>query len=302
MRIKHLFIIIVLIALYTDTIIAQGCSDAGFCTINSLKPDEASNADAYNQIKAGFSYGGGDQSTSVIGNYIEYNRKFSERFSVDTKLTAICQSGNGVSSLGLSDIFLNANYSFSETEKIILGTKIPLHKSNKMKDGFSLPMDYQNSLGTLDLILGFSFAVQKFQFVSAWQQPLTQNENEFISESYPVNSELRKFHTTNNFKRSGDILVRFAYPFGLSNTIVFTPSLLPIYHLSNDKYSDISGFEKEIEGSRGLTLNANAYFDYQLNQSNSLQLNFGAPLIVRDARPDGLTRSFIVTLEYQTRF
>jgi len=78
--------------------------------------------------------------------------------------------------------------------------------------------------------------------------------------------------------------------------------LLPIYHLSNDKFTDIDGIEQEIEGSEGLTLNWNIYLDYPLNDTQNLQLILGAPFIVRDARPDGLTRSFIASLDYRINF
>lgn len=78
--------------------------------------------------------------------------------------------------------------------------------------------------------------------------------------------------------------------------------MLPIYHLTNDKFTDELNIKREIEGSQGLTLNGNVYFDYEFNAKSSLQLNVGMPFVVRDARPDGLTRSFIANLEYRIKF
>ena len=72
--------------------------------------------------------------------------------------------------------------------------------------------------------------------------------------------------------------------------------------MTNDKYTDELNVEKEILGSQGLTLNGNIYFDYEVDSKNALQLNLGAPFIVRDSRPDGLTRSFIANLEYRIKF
>ena len=136
----------------------------------------------------------------------------------------------------------------------------------------------------------------------ALQQPLTQNDNAFIADDYPPESEFRNYQSTNKYKRSGDILLRISYPLTIGKKLIFTPSLLPIYHLHNDKFTDTDGIEKEIDGSQGLTLNANIYFDFQLNEKSSLQLNAGAPMVIRDARPDGLTRHFIVSFEYRIRF
>ena len=163
-------------------------------------------------------------------------------------------------------------------------------------------MDYQPSLGTFDLIFGMGYKIAGFQFVAAIQQPLTQNDNQFFSSNYPLGSKLRKFQSTNQFKRSGDVLLRVSYPFTFKEKYKLTPSLLPIYHLSEDKYTDELNIEREISGSQGLTLNANLYFDYEISSTSVLQLNVGFPFIVRESRPDGLTRSSIATLEYKISF
>lgn len=75
-----------------------------------------------------------------------------------------------------------------------------------------------------------------------------------------------------------------------------------MYHLGNDTYVDELGSTRQIDGSNGLTLNVNAYADFVIGNNGMLQLNFGMPLVVREARPDGLTRSLIVNLEYALRF
>jgi hypothetical protein len=163
-------------------------------------------------------------------------------------------------------------------------------------------MDYQASLGTFDLIFGIGYEFKKLQFVAAIQQPLTQNDNRFIATNYPTDSKLRTFQSTNKFQRSGDILLRVSYPFSLNSKLQFTPSILPIYHLTNDKYTYEFNIKKEINGSQGLTLNGNNYLDYEINSKNIIQINMGMPFIVRDSRPDGLTRSLIANLEYRIKF
>jgi hypothetical protein len=72
--------------------------------------------------------------------------------------------------------------------------------------------------------------------------------------------------------------------------------------LTNDKYTDELEVEREIIGSQGLTLNGNVYLDYEINRKHLVQFNVGMPFIVRDSRPDGLTRSFIANLEYRIKF
>ena len=112
----------------------QGCSDAGFCTINSFKPDAGDSISRLkNQFKAGISYGSADKSVSIVGSYLEYNKSINDQFGIDAKLTALSQSGNGISEFGFSDIFLNANFKISDKTKLTIGTKIPLTNGNRIK-------------------------------------------------------------------------------------------------------------------------------------------------------------------------
>ena len=300
---KLIFLTFSLLILLTNFSFGQGCSDAGFCTINSFKPNSSDSIKALNsQFKIGAFFGKADNSISVYGNYLEYNRQLNEKFGLDLKLTTLAQNGNNISVFGLSDVFVNANYKASEKLKITLGAKIPLSNANKSLENLPLPMDYQASLGTFDLIFGIGYEIKKIQLVAAIQQPLTQNDNQFIANNYPANSKLRAFQTTNKYKRSGDVLLRVSYPVSLNPKLKLTPSILPIYHLANDKYTDEFNVEKEIIGSQGLTLNGTVYLDYEINHRNILQLNIGMPFVVRDVRPDGLTRSFIANLEYRIKF
>jgi hypothetical protein len=299
----RLMLIIGLFLLTTHGNYAQGCSDAGVCTIDSFKPhDHDENDEGQNTFKAGLNYGAADYDITVFGTYLDFRRRVSDRLSLDAKLTTLSQSGNDISNFGLSDIYVNGNYKAGKNVAFTLGFKIPLSDANTKENGLALPMDYQSSLGTFDLVVGIGYAIQKLQLLAAIQQPLTQNSNGFLSDLYPSASPLSEFQSTNQFKRSGDVLLRASYPLNIGKKFVFTPSLLPIYHLGNDKFTDIDGIEKEIDGSQGLTLNWNTYFDFHINEKHALQLSLGAPFIVRDTRPDGLTRSFVANLEYRIHF
>jgi len=302
-KLKFILLTITILCFLTNYTYGQGCSDAGFCTINSFKPNSTDSTEVINnQFKIGFFFGKADNSISVYGNYLEYNRQLGEKFGLDIKLAALAQNGNGISTYGLSDVFLNTNYKASEKIKITLGAKIPLSFANKSFKNLPLPMDYQASLGTFDLIFGVGYEIKKLQLVAAIQQPLTQNDNQFIASNYPINSKLSAFQSTNKFQRSGDVLLRVSYPISISSKLKLTPSILPIYHLSNDKYTDEFNVKKEIIGSQGVTLNGNVYLDYEINNKNIIQFNIGMPFIVRDSRPDGLTRSLIANLEYRIKF
>ena len=297
------FAFLVIFPFFSLNSFGQGCSDAGFCTIDGFKPFTGNNVDmTSHQIKIGFFYGNADHTISVYGNYLEYNRQVNNKLGIDLKLSSLIQKGNNISSSGISDVFINGNYKVSENLKITLGSKIPLSNADKTNKTLPLPMDYQSSLGTLDLIFGIGYAIKSLHLVAAMQQPLTQNSNQFIASNYPLNSELRTFQSTHTFKRSGDVLLRASYPISVTPKFKLTPSILPIYHLKDDQFVDELNVEKEIQGSQGLTLNGNIYLDYEINSRNILQINFGTPFIFRDSRPDGLTRKFIGNLEYRIKF
>jgi hypothetical protein len=213
----------------------------------------------------------------------------------------LSQSGNGIQTAGLSDVFVNVNYAVSDKMELTAGAKVPLTDGNKKEDGLPLPMDYQSSLGTFDVITGLSYKFKNLKFNIGWQQPISQNSNTFIAEDYAMHSPLHGFQSTNNYKRKGDVLIRVAYTVPLSKKLTLVPGLLPIYHLANDEFTNING-KQLIHGSKGLTLNVNAFLLYKINEKNALELNAGSPVVARDVRPDGLTRRFVANLQYQFSF
>ena len=283
----------------------QGCSDAGFCTLNGFKPNnilDTATGFLKNQFKIGVSAGQADKSIIVWGNYIEYLRQVNNKIELAAKITSLAQNGNGISTFGLSDIYFNASYKVVKKAKLTIGAKFPFNHGDKTKNNLPLPMNYQTSLGTFDLIIGAGYEINRLQLIAGLQQPLSQNNNHFLADNEPPGSMLKQFQSTNKFVRSGDVLLRISYPLNSKSKLKLTPGLLPIYHLSNDKFTNAQGEQKIIQGSQGLTLNANVYLDYKLNTKNILQLNFGAPLKVRKSKPEGLNRRFVVNLEYKIIF
>jgi hypothetical protein len=298
-----LFLICITISTPLSLLNAQGCSDAGLCTIDAFKPDAGSTAQlTKNKLGLGFSVGAADYNISAYSGYLGYKRFLGQRISIDAKLTFLAQNGNDISVGGPGDIFTNINYQLSQAFSLTAGVKIPLSKADRELDGLPLPMDYQSSLGTFDLLAGIRYNSQKWQMALAVQIPLAQNENHFFPGLYDPLSPLFGIQATNEFERQADILFHISRAFDLSDKLTLTPGLLPIYHLSEDHFTDIDGVKQSIDGSEGMTLNATIYFDYKIGDSGSLEFNLGFPLVVRDVRPDGLTRSFVFGVGYNYTF
>ena len=73
-------------------------------------------------------------------------------------------------------------------------------------------------------------------------------------------------------------------------------------HLDQDTRLDSTGTRMAVEGSDGLTLNLTIDARYRLNDAWTLELAYGSPMVVRDERPDGLTRSLVLNLALAYRF
>lgn len=289
---------------------AQGCSDAGVCSIHSIK----NNAEAHepgkgskNDLSLGFGYGKGERSTNNFTWYTEYTRSLSKRSSVTGKLSYAAIKGELARTSGFGDLFLSFNHAFDIKHKwqksFVVGLKLPLDAADIVKNGIHLPMPYQTSLGTVDLVLALNYNRKNFGATLALQQPVkSRNGNQFLASSYPDEPLAPLYWPSNQFERKGDLVGRVSYSFRTGDRFSIRPSLLGIYHLANDSYEDAAKIRRPIYNSTGLTLNGNVFLDFRLKDGSGFELSLGTPFIVREQRPDGLTRKFVAALEYQFSF
>jgi hypothetical protein len=279
----------------------QGCSDAGLCTLESFKHMEDSAKTANHTLQLGGGYGRADYQIAAYNAFVSYQLRLTEKWLFETRITFLTQDGNDISTSGVSDIFINANRNLGDV-RFGLGFKIPTNTANKSLDGLPLPMDYQSSLGTLDLLINMSYSLKRWSFFVGSQIPLTQNENAFYSELYPEDSPLFNVQSTNGFTRKSDLLARISYTLSIGEKWLVVPSLLPIYHVSNDSFVNLDGNEQYIYGSKGLTLNGTLSLQFVPSEKQKWELVLASPFIVRDSRPDGLTRSVLFGVSYSFSF
>ena len=218
---------------------AQGCSDAGVCTLRSIK----NNAEGYesrdgkkNDISVGFAYGIGERSTNNYTGYFEYTRSINNRTSVTGKLGYSFINGELANTNGPTDLFLSVNHAFDLNanwqKSFVVGLKLPFDGADLVENGIHLPMPYQTSLGTTDLVLAINYNRKNFGATLAVQQPLKPtNENKFLPGDYPNEPLALNYWPTNEFSRKGDIVGRVSYSFKTGERFSIRPSLLGIYHL-----------------------------------------------------------------------
>jgi hypothetical protein len=277
---------------------SQGCSDAGVCTLASpLKDSTVTNK---NTIEVGYIFAKGYEDVVYNNGFINYGYSFPRKWAINAKVTYNQANGTFGTRGCLGDAFITANYTNKLKISTLLGVKIPLNSANLKINGVPLPMDYQSSLGTFDAVAGIEYQYKKWNVDAGIQLPVFQSNRNSYFDEYSA-SDI--FPTTNLFRRKPDALLRGSYTINTNNLRwTFRPSMLAIYHFGNDTYVNIFGKRQEIKDSKGLTLNASMVTHYKINSKHMVLINLSAPLVVRDIRPDGLTRSFIASLSHQCKF
>ncbi len=295
-------VLIICFVLYSNFIFSQGCSDAGICSIGHAF--DAEQKEFKNSFEVATIFGKGAEDVTYFSPYVSYTRRFNDKFSLSSKVTFSSAQGSFGTRAFLGDAFLIGNYSFKEKNNkqwsALLGWKIPFTSSNLKINGYSLPLDYQSSLGTFDLFLGSNLKIKKWDFNAAVQIPVFNNNKNSFFQEYSGTTE---FPSTNLFQRQPDALFRTTYTFKTSNEKwTFKPNVLFIYHLGEDSFESILGKRESIQGSDGLTVNGNLITNYQINSQNILEFSIASPFVIRTIRPDGLTRSLVVGLQYKFLF
>ena len=293
--------LIIAIGIFSNSF-AQGCSDAGICSIGN--GFQTTDKELKNGIEIGSIFGAGEADVTYISPYITYTRTINERFSLSSKITYSVASGSFGKRGAFGDAYLIGNYNWKpKTNKqwsSLVGFKIPFTSSNLKINEFSLPLDYQSSLGTFDLIAGLNLNYKKWDFNIAVQIPVfNNNKNSYFREF----SNTDDFPSTNLFERKSDALFRTTYTFQTATKkFTFKPNVLFIYHLGEDSFENAFGDRETIKNSDGLTINGNIIGSYAINTKNTIELSLAAPFVVREVRPDGLTRKFTAGIIYKVSF
>ncbi|MBK5284548.1 MAG: hypothetical protein JJE25_04040 [Bacteroidia bacterium] len=290
---------------------SQGCSDAGFCTMGALKPQSEGDTAFRHNAKLSFSFGKGEQGTSIIQIIPEIEMSFFENNFVQFKVPFISVTGNLGSNSNAGDISLSITQAVkkNETTKLsfTLGTKIATGNSSDHigQQKLPLPMPYQTSLGTNDIILGASLQHKEWNFAIGFQGILSNNnKNNFLSDAWTsdaVSTYAIKYFESRLLERGNDALLRIERSFTIKR-VNLSAGLLGIYHLQEASIVDDLGSRIAVKNSEGLTLNVNGNANYNFSRRTGINFTCGFPIIVRKVRPDGLTRKIVLTAGFNFLF
>lgn len=290
---------------------SQGCSDAGFCTMGAMKPDQPYNKNIpvkLRSMEVSFYRGSTTLTPIIYVATLDASFSIGKKNSFQVKLPYQAVTGTLANTSGIGDISLCFTRNIYSSEKfdvgVSLGSKIPTNQSDKTEDGRPLPMYYQTSLGTYDAIAGISLVNKKWLFATGIQVPLNQNNNQFLWGSWAGSGEdpdyIEKYARANQLKRGIDVMLRVERNFRFSR-LNFSVGLLPIYRITNDEI-ELAGERVKPEGAKGLALSAIGTVGYSFSVKSGVKLLMGHKIVQRDENPDGLTRHLVSSITYFYRF
>jgi hypothetical protein len=300
----------------------QGCSDAGFCTMGAMKPDQPYNkkiALKLRSMELSFYRGETTLTPIVCVATADFNFSLNRKNTFQLKLPYQWVSGRLANTQSLSDISLCFTRNIYSSDKfdvnLSLGGKIPTNNSDfKNEEGKALPMYYQTSLGTYDLISGISLISRKWLFATGIQVPMNQNKNDFDWHRWnaeaPVpdaeeQAYVKDYANATSLQRGVDVMLRVERNFRFSR-FNFSVGVLPIYRITADKITNFKGLRTstDLNGNEavGLAMSWIATAGYNFNVRSGVRLLVGHKITQREFSPDGLTRESVASFTYIYRF
>ena len=306
------FIAILVLAQFS---FGQGCSDAGFCTMGAMKPDQPYNKKVQLKLRTmelSF-YRGTTTLTPVV--YVataDFNFSLNAKNTVQLKVPYQYVTGRLADTQSLGDLSLCFTRNIFSSDRfdvnLSVGGKIPTNNSDLSTNGRPLPMYYQTSLGTYDFIAGLSVINRKWLFATGIQIPLNKNNNQFVWSAWDGTSEepyVDLYDQAKNLSRGIDVMLRVERNFRFSR-FNFSLGLLPIYRITRDEVTNsrLIRTSEDPQGNvaSGLALSGIATLGYNFDTKSGVRLLVGHKIEQREFSPDGLTRVLVSSVTYIYRF
>jgi hypothetical protein len=307
---------LLLLALLSAQAFSQGCSDAGFCTMGAMKPDQAYNKKIQFRLRSmevSFYRGTTTLTPIVYVATADMNFSLGKKYTFQLKVPFQFVEGRLAKTSSLSDLSLCVTRNIYSSDRFDLnlsvGGKIPTNNSDLSSDGNALPMYYQTSLGSYDFIAGISLINRNWLIATGIQIPLNQNKNKFDWTWNDQDPEelayVRRYAKSASLARGTDVMLRVERNFRLSR-FNFSVGALPIYRITSDVVTDVDGtrISKDRKGNeaKGLALSMIGTVGYSFNVRSGIKLLVGHKIVQREFSPDGLTRELVSSITYIYRF
>jgi len=246
----------------------------------------------------------------LVSFLTDFNFSIGPKTTFQVKLPYNTVHGRLANTSGIGDLCLTISRSLVKSEKsqlnLTIGGKVPSNTANKLsEDNRPLPMYYQTSLGTYDVVAGISFITKNWLIAAGYQQPFNANENTFkwgAWEGSPLETKAREYPVSNHLRRGKDIMFRIERNWRSSRFNTYL-GILPIYRITKDKIiSPQTGQEVEVRGSDGLAMSVLYGFGYKFSTKCAFKFLLAKRVTKRITNPDGLSRELVNTLTFEYKF
>jgi hypothetical protein len=295
-------IFLVLFAFSASYGFSQGCNDAGICTFGDFGAIQTEQQQQKLNAEITYIFGLGEQENLI--NTLQLDQRFSilkDKGQIFLRLPFTYVYGNLGQTAGLGDVSAGIEYLIFQKGQssisAVAGGKIPTYDANKSLEGKGLPMAYQTSLGTYDLLFGAGINLQEWRIGLAYQHPFGSNRNTFQHEDWPDDDDALEYFESNQLKRGDDMMLRLdrSFPAGKKNKL--DAGLLVVYRLQKDQIS-MNNETISLDQSDGITLNASLGYTIAFQDQSVVRFLIAAPVITRKYRADGLTRTVVFSVAY----
>lgn len=323
-KVIRAFFVMVCLGVLSNCVYSQGCSDAGFCTMGAMRPNQMYKSQSHTRMKL--------QSVSVdfyrgtlpclltpiiYAATIDMIFGWGKKNSFQIKLPYRYAEG-GLGKLGgMGDIALSFTHTLKSTSEWNLngtfGGKIPLGDGNRTVNnehtgGVDAPihMYYQPSLGTYDIVGGVAWASKKWLFTTGIQIPWNATKNKFVwndFRNHPDPEYVQKHDVGHGLRRGMDVVLRMERNWRFTN-YNFSFSLLSIWRITKDTALIDENFTKRAgkEGTTGAVFSALINLGYQFDVKSGVKYIHSSALTHRHVSLDGLARKAINVISYTYTF
>jgi hypothetical protein len=304
---------------FSGQIWGQGCSDAGFCTMGAMRPDQHRGKHLnlkLNALEFTQHFGATKFGDYLLSYIVDADFMLNPKTTLHFKLPYTFVFNKMPAVNGLGDISLSLTRLLLQKDKWqIAGTfggKIPTNGNDLSYNGIPLPSYYQTSLGTYDLVAGVGIIYGNWLFSTGYQHAFNRTKNQFlryVEDGIPKNSfdgtEYASFANayanSKELQRAPDVMLRVERNFRIGRFNAHL-GLLNIYRLEDDEVTNFRGARVKIANSGGLTINGLLGAGYRFSTRSAIKVLFGRKITGKERNPDGLGREYVNNISYEIRF
>lgn len=300
---------------------AQGTGDTNISMYGNIAP-HLQRKESYFSVTTYFRIDNGKNDVFSFAPYVCLATDVNEQLDFQLWITSKYASGDLVSGFSVGDLGFIGTYHFSDTflkdnkdNTIDFGLISSVSGGDGLKKDFAnsyatYPMEYQSSLGTIDLFLGYTFKNRIVNLSLGYQQPITsKNQNNFYPRYFELGDFNDDYPPSNEMKRSGVFYSRIGGNLVFKKDFLLNFGATAFYKIKNDQFYDANtyqyGYEKgynEVDGTNGLALNGVFQVNYKVFKHAELSIYAGIPLLDHKEHIGGLYRSFFVTPSFTWNF